>query len=66
MWWDYKEAGMSYGNPYTTFDRHNGLSLQQTIQSIRNRIYKELALTQEKDRSVFKAYQAIYINAIEG
>jgi hypothetical protein len=53
-------SGMTYGHPYTTFDRHNGLGLEKTIQNIRDILYKR-----DQSNSVFKAYQVIYINAID-
>ncbi len=33
--------GMTWGHPYTTFDRHNKATFEQTIQKIRNRIIDE-------------------------
>jgi hypothetical protein len=52
-------SGMTYGHPYTMFDRHNKLSLDSMISNIRNRINDE----KSKDGPLFKAYQAIYNNA---
>lgn len=34
----HKISGMTYGHPYTTFDRHNGLTFVETLNRIRNKI----------------------------
>ena len=34
----HKIEGSTYGHPYTTFDRHNGLTFQETIKNIRKNI----------------------------
>jgi hypothetical protein len=57
----HKVEGMTYGHPYTMFDRHNGLTLQQTIENIRNKIKSEKDLDV---KPVYSAYQAVYNNAI--
>ncbi len=52
-------AGLNYGHPYTMFDKHNGKSFEETIESIRGRIIIE------KDtsiNSIFKSYEQIYNN----
>jgi hypothetical protein len=54
-------SNMTYGHPYTTFDRHNGLSLMDNIINIRKRIIQENVVN--KEGPVFLAYQAIYANA---
>ncbi len=51
--------GMTWGHPYTTFDRHNKLTLEQTIQNIREKIIQE----KSKKGSIYKAYQIIYEDA---
>lgn len=53
-------SGMTYGHPYTMFDRHNKLSLDSMISNIRIRINEE----KSKDGPLFKAYLKIYTNAI--
>jgi hypothetical protein len=57
----HKIANMTYGHPYTTFDRHNKLSFEQTIQNIREKIISENISNNEGP--VFRAYQAIYTSA---
>jgi len=52
--------GMIYGHPYTTFDRHNGKTLPETIDIIRARIKREIG---NKDNSVLSAYKLIYNHA---
>lgn len=49
-------SGMTYGHPYTMFDRHNGYALDSMISNIR--------LKFKKDTTVRNAYQKIYTNAI--
>lgn len=49
-------SGMTYGHPYTMFDRHNKLSLDSIISNIRNRINSNDTIFQE-------AYSKIYTNA---
>jgi len=60
-------SGMTYGHPYTTFDRHNEnyKNLQNSINNIRDRILLDKSIsTDEKLRGpVYKAYHAIYTNA---
>jgi hypothetical protein len=51
-------SGMTYGHPYTTFDRHNNLSFTQTINNIRSILSKK-----DENDPVFNAYQKIYTNA---
>lgn len=55
----HKINGMTYGHPYTTFDRHNGLSFEETLKRIRNRIINSPATDPVK-----VAYLAAYNNAI--
>jgi hypothetical protein len=55
-------VGGTYGHPYTLFDRHNGLSLQQTINNIRIRIKDENI--PNKEGQVYLAYQQVYNNAV--
>jgi hypothetical protein len=50
--------GMIWGHPYTTFDRNNKATFEQTIQKIRNRIIDE-----KPNGSIFKTYQTLYLNA---
>lgn len=56
-------SNMTYGHPYTTFDRHNQKSLSETIKIIRNRIISESP--DDVNGQVFQAYKAIYNNAIK-
>ena len=58
----HKISGMNYGHPYTTFDRHNGLSLDSTFANIRKRIIEESP--ESIQGPIFKAYQEIYNNAV--
>ncbi len=56
----HKISGMTYGHPYTTFDRHNGLRLENTLNIIRQKIQKE----SNKDiRPINNAYKTVYDNA---
>jgi hypothetical protein len=55
-------SGITYGHPYTTFDRHNNLSFEKTIQNIRDRIILENGKP-AKIAPVFQAYKKIYDNA---
>jgi hypothetical protein len=57
----HKIANMTYGHPYTTFDRHNKLSFEQTIQNIREKIIAEKIPNNEGP--VFIAYKVIYDSA---
>ena len=54
--------GRTYGNPYTIFDRHNGLGFQNTIENIRKRLINEKPLP-DIQRTVFLAYKLIYNHA---
>jgi hypothetical protein len=47
---------MTYGHPYTTFDRHNNKSFNETIDNVRNSIVLN-------DTIVRDAYQDIYSSA---
>jgi hypothetical protein len=58
----HKIDGMTYGHPYTIFDRHNGKSINQTLQNIRDKIISE-SNPQSVSRSLFKAYELLYQNA---
>jgi hypothetical protein len=53
--------GMTYGHPYTTFDRHNEnyKNLQNAINNIRNKIIEEKSSL----GPIYTAYEAIYKNA---
>lgn len=59
--------GMTYGHPYTTFDRHNKnyKTLQNTIDNIRKNILKDKSISnvEELRGPVYRAYKAIYKNA---
>lgn len=55
----HKINGMSYGHPYTVFDRHNGKSFQETLEIIRNKIKN----SKEND-PIRTAYKTAYDNAI--
>jgi len=48
-------SGMTYGHPYTMFDRHNGFSLEVIISNIRQNFIN--------DTMVRDAYKKIYDNA---
>jgi hypothetical protein len=52
--------GMTWEHPYTTFDRHNNLTINQMISNIRNRIIDE-----KPNGSIFKTYQTLYENAYD-
>ncbi len=56
--------GMTYGHPYTTFDRHNEnyKNLQNAINNIRKKIIEEKASL----GPIYTAYKDIYNNAISG
>ncbi len=54
--------GNTPGHPYTTFDRHNGKTFEESIKEIRRRI-KEEKLFIKPYNSVFEAYQQVYGNA---
>lgn len=58
----YKVEGMTYGHPYTTFDRHNVLTLQQTIENIRNRIKYNKDLD---NKPLYTAYKELHERAIK-
>lgn len=51
--------GMTWGHPYTTFDRHNNLTIDQIISNIRSKIIEEVS----NNGSIFKAYQTLYLHA---
>ncbi len=53
--------GMNYGHPYTTFDRHNGLTFQETIENIRKTIKKEN--DPDNEGPIYTAYKLLYIFA---
>jgi hypothetical protein len=55
--------GMTYGHPYTTFDRHNGKTFPETIETIRVQIKKEKALGNLVNRPVYSAYKLVYDHA---
>jgi hypothetical protein len=52
----HKIEGSTYGHPYTTFDRHNGLTFQETIENIRNIINNE----KSQDGPIYTAYKRVY------
>ncbi len=54
----HKIANMTYGHPYTTFDRHNKITFENTIQNIRDNIKKG-----NTDDPIRKAYKVIYDSA---
>jgi hypothetical protein len=58
---------MTYGHPYTTFDRHNKnfINLDNAISNIRNNIIQENNIDPLKRGPIFKAYQKIYNKAVE-
>ena len=58
----HKVAGMTYGHPYTMFDRHNPnyKSLQNAVDNIRNNIIQE---KKDSIRPISDTYNAIYTNA---
>lgn len=60
--------GMTYGHPYTTFDRHNEnyKNLDNAIDNIRKNILKDKSIStvEELRGPVYKAYKAIYNNAV--
>ncbi len=49
--------GSNYGHPYTMFDKHNGKSFEETIDSIRSRIKLEKG---KPNDFIFKSYELIY------
>ncbi len=57
--------GMTYGHPYTTFDRHNEnyIDLDYTLEKIRKRIIQESP--DDVKGPIFKAYQTLYSKAVE-
>jgi hypothetical protein len=61
-------AGMTYGHPYTTFDRHNDnyQNLQNSINNIRARILKDKSISNFEilRGPVYQAYKLIYTNAV--
>ncbi len=54
-------AGSSYGHPYTMFDKHNGKSFEETIDSIRSRIKNEI--NENIDLPVAQGYLFIFQNS---
>jgi len=54
------QLGGVYGSPYSMFDRHSGLSLDSMIANIRRRL-----IIGDPNDNVVKAYNNIYINAME-
>ncbi len=57
----HKVDGMSYGHPYTTFDRHNQVSFIETLSRIRVNIANS---PMGDDNPVRIAYKTAYDNAI--
>lgn len=55
----HKIEGMTYGHPYTIFDRHNGKTIMQSLNSIRENIMKDVLV----EGSLSEAYLKIYQNA---
>lgn len=51
---------MTYGHPYTTFDRHNGQSVDATISNVRRRVIDDIST----GAPVSIAYQIIYNSAV--
>ncbi len=58
----HKIANMTYGHPYTTFDRHVFKSFDVNLKNIRDRIINENKQVDSLNGPVYKAYQAIYNN----
>jgi hypothetical protein len=58
----HKIDGMTYGHPYTMFDRHNNQSLNQTLDKIRTKI--KIEYDPLNPGPVYTAYLAVYNNAI--
>ncbi|MFN4083641.1 MAG: hypothetical protein ACK4K9_08425 [Bacteroidia bacterium] len=56
----HKVNNMTYGHPYTTFDRHNGLNFQQTIINVRQRILIEKQEDDKEKQPVYTAYKLVY------
>lgn len=56
-------SGMTYGHPYTMFDRHNKLNLDSMISNIRRRITNEYNPKIDSAGPVYIAYSKIYNNA---
>jgi len=57
----HKIDGSTYGHPYTTFDKHNGLTFQETIENIRAKIKYEYHPT--NPGPIYSAYKLVYENA---
>ena len=55
----HKVDNMTYGHPYTMFDRHNNKIFQQTINDIRSIIKAE----KSNDGPIYSAYKLVYENA---
>jgi hypothetical protein len=49
--------GMTNGHPYTIFDRHNGKSVMQTLNSIRENIMKDILIEGALSEGYLKIYQ---------
>ncbi|MFN9108663.1 MAG: hypothetical protein ACK5XN_01095 [Bacteroidota bacterium] len=56
----HKIDGGTYGHPYTTFDRKNGLTFEQTIVRIRLNIIDDKG---NVTRPVYETYQTLYNSA---
>ncbi len=54
----HKIEGSTYGHPYTTFDRHNGLTFQETIENIRAKTKSEYHPT--NPGPIYSAYKRVY------
>jgi hypothetical protein len=63
----HKIRDMTYGHPYTIFDRHNKnyINLDSAIANIRERITIENKHNDTLNGPIFKAYQKIYSKAIK-
>ncbi len=57
----HKIEGSTYGHPYTTFDRHNGIGFQKTIENIRKKIIEESP--ENVNGPIYTAYKLLYIFA---
>ncbi len=55
----HKINGMTYGHPYTTFDRHDGKTFVETLKSIQLSIQ-----TSKEDGALRVAYSTLFTNAI--
>ncbi len=63
----HKIEGSTYGHPYTTFDRHNGLTFHETIKNIRKNIINELLDSNKSilQKPIYTAYKQLYERAIQ-